>query len=248
VTQTEKALIPVDTSTVAAQSDQPKAVTADLVKLCEAMTLELGIPITGLNILGGRPYVNVDGYLYKAHRDDGTPRELKAIRVEVLVEATKDDPRAKMKATIEFADGRLFEATAWHSAESEKMSTLRHPDNINNKAETKAVRRALRRATGIGIGFGSIQEDGEEIPPAPTDAGRQAQIDFWGWASQQTCFQHADGKLEKMAVHRALGVPERDGALREYIDQLKNDEDLTEAAAWQRTLERLEDIVQGVLE
>jgi len=142
----------------------------------------------------------------------------------------------------------VFEANAWHSAESEKMSTMRHPDNINNKAETKAVRRALRRATGIGVGFASIDENGEEATAAPEDAGRQAQKDFWGWASHEEFFQGPEGGLDKMKVHRALGVPEKDGGLREYVDQLKKDEEITEAAAWHRLRDRLEDIVMGVLE
>jgi hypothetical protein len=57
-------------------------------------------------------------------------------------------------------------------------------------------------------------------PPAEQpkrNGGDPAQKAFWGTA-QNLGYVDATGRVDKMAVHRALGLPERDGALTEHME------------------------------
>jgi hypothetical protein len=252
------------------QADKDTRVSTDLVALVKGMCQLLDVPIMGLNILGGRPYINLDGYYWRAKRDG-----LRNISVEVQREATPDDLRAKMTATVILAGGlmegnRVFRATAWHSAETEKMGTMKTADLINMKCESKAVRRALRMATGIGSGFTTEEEAAEDearrqdphhalpragaivggsawSPLASAVAGLEAQRRFWARAAEiYPAPQGAPYKVDKAAIHKALGIPEEDGALRTAIDAYKKETGVTEEQAWNDGLAYLEDKHIGV--
>lgn len=246
--QADVALVPITATTVGYQADDKGLVTQDLVALVRGMCNLLEVPIMGLNILGGRPYINLDGYYWRAKKDG-----LKSIAVEVLKEATPEDPSAKMTATVILSgpDGdRTFTATAWHGADTEKMSTLRPANLVNMKTESKAIRRALRMATGIGSGFATDEEAAEDEARRqdPQLAGLNAQRTFWARAAEiHPAKPGAAYKVDKAAVHKVFDIPETNGALREAIDLYKQETGVDEAQAWDDCLAYLEDRHIGVV-
>lgn len=242
------ALVPINQATVGFQADKDTKVTTDVVALVKGMCQLLDVPIMGLNILGGRPYINLDGYYWRAKRDG-----LQRIIVKVHKEATREDPTAKMTATVILGGGlapdRTFQATAWHSAETEKMGTMKTADLINMKCESKAVRRALRMATGIGSGFTTEEEAAEDEARRhdPTTLGREAQIRFWARATELYPAQPGGTyRVDKAKVHEIFGVGPEDGALRAEIDRYKKETGVDEAQAWDDALSRLEDKAIGI--
>jgi len=242
------ALVPINPATVGFQADKETQVSTDLVALVKGMCQLLDVPVMGLNILGGRPYINLDGYYWRAKRDG-----LKSISVEVHQEATGDKPAAKMTATVTLSgpDGdRTFTATAWHSAATEKMSTMKPPDLVNMKCESKAIRRALRMATGIGSGFATEEEAAEDEARRddPKAAGLVAQRTFWSRAAEiHPAPEGAPYAVDKAAVHKALGVDEANGALRLALDRYKDETGVDEAQAWADVLAYIEDRHIGVV-
>ncbi len=124
-------------------TSQAPAVISQAIK---DYTAKHKIPEEGLTILGGKPYLNFCGLIYKAKS-----LGLKSIRVEILKEATPTDLSAKVKATVVLKDGSEYEDFGFGSNASIKMSTLHSADYINMTTITRAKNRALRSATGVGL-------------------------------------------------------------------------------------------------
>lgn len=119
--------------------DQPNLTPAQYAKA-------LDIPLIGITNLGGKPYVNSTGLLYKA-RNMG----MAGISVEIIKSATNEDMSAIAKATVKMKDNAEFEDMGMASRESVKMTTLHNADFITMMAVTRAKNRALRSATGVGL-------------------------------------------------------------------------------------------------
>jgi hypothetical protein len=126
------------------------------------------------------------------------------------------------------------------------MSTMKTADLINMKCESKAVRRALRLATGIGSGFTTEEEAEDDEAQRGAFKGIEAQRRFWARATE--LYPAPPGtryRVDKAKVHEALGIGPEDGALRDSIDCLKEETGLTEEGAWDIMLNRLEDVAHG---
>lgn len=106
-----------------------------------------GIPPMGVNILGGKPYVNKDGLLYKlneysAKRAKGKGK-LKGIKKEFIQYSLKPEDPAVMKAILEFDDGTFVEGIG--EASKLNVSLDKVKASLNMMAETRAVNRAIRQ-------------------------------------------------------------------------------------------------------
>lgn len=161
-----------------------------------------GIPITGLSILGGKPYINVTGLDAKIKnmcKEKGW--DFHEMTIQPIEHAVPENGnRAGYRATIKFFDkhgflealrtlkGKAlsedllallresfmhsFSDEGWASPESLRMSTLRNSDVINMMASRRASNRAKRAATGTGLT--SLDEMNVEIALAD-EAQLQAQ-------------------------------------------------------------------------
>lgn len=140
------------------------------------------LPLDGVTILGGKVYVNNKGLTIMLRRDERGPG---SVTVEVVKDAWDDCDleavrkrmgstskdasarwpdaglmRAKYKARVAFPDGSSYEAFGDASVITVGLPAVRVPDNMNMMAETRAVNRAIRRATGMDT-------TAEELPDAP---------------------------------------------------------------------------------
>lgn len=126
---------------------------------------KLGINPKGMDVLGGKPYINHTGLLEIAKRIG-----MAGIKVEPVHRATKEEPWAEYKATVAMKDGSFYEDYGYGSRDSIKMSSLHNADFINMTTITRAKNRALRGATGMGL------VSAEEIMGQPT-ASNETKLD-----------------------------------------------------------------------
>ena len=133
---------------------------------------EMDLPLDAVTVLGGKVYINNKGLTIMLRRDERGPGSV--ANVEVIKDAWDDCHldtvikrqgatnkeaiarwpfaglmRAKVKATVRFADGSTYTAFGDASIITVGMASLHVPDNMNMMAETRAVNRAIRRATGL---------------------------------------------------------------------------------------------------
>jgi len=93
---------------------------------------------------GLKPYIMETGVVFRLQWDY---RRLKSIIPEVEKYATKEDPEARVKCTVEFQDGSKFVNYSCRSSEDEPYEWT--PGSITKKCVTSAIRRAGLTATGI---------------------------------------------------------------------------------------------------
>ena len=111
--------------------------------------LNLEIPATGITILGGNPYINTAGLLYKTFevaKDKGGIKKISSEPKQISDDVSKP---AFFVSRVEFMDGSVFEEFGEASASNIKMSTIR--PFLNSMASRRATNRAMRLATGIGL-------------------------------------------------------------------------------------------------
>jgi len=130
------------------------------------MAVSLEIPVSGITILGGKPYINTAGLLYKAYEVARAHQGIKRITAEPLKDKDGNPMIAKQPGDtavfigrVEFQDGQVFEDIGEASVKNIKMSTI-HPF-LNSMAARRATNRALRLATGVGLV--SAEEIGSEV-------------------------------------------------------------------------------------
>ena len=139
--------------------------------VAQAVSRELDIPISGIDILGGKPYINKTGLTAKIQKD---PREVQAIKAIPVLFPMKlnllntpgdadfskyfvgysGDETAVYHGIVRFKDGSFFEDEGTANAkflvkEYGKMKTMQA--YIMELAATRATNRAMRLATGIGL-------------------------------------------------------------------------------------------------
>lgn len=149
--------------------DQARREYASVLIAC--VSEQLGIPQSGVDILGGKPYVNKTGLTAKVQKD---PRQVKSIRSVPILYPMKiavlnvpsgseladnfigytEDGTAVHKGIVEFHDGSRFEDEGSANAKYlnkdwGKMSTM--IPYVNELAITRAINRAMRLATGVGL-------------------------------------------------------------------------------------------------
>jgi hypothetical protein len=139
------------------QTQQNQAVVAATAAVQDFLKAN-DLPISGVTILGGKPYVNSTGLLVKAKKIG-----MKGVRVEMLKTATKSDLSASAKATVEMMDGSTYEDFGFTSVDSVQMSSLHNADYLNMMAVTRAKNRALRSATGVGLVSAEEVKDAAEM-------------------------------------------------------------------------------------
>jgi len=137
------------------------------------------IPITGITLMGGKPYINVTGLDRKI---ENLCKEKNLVKVgvsyEEIQQAKKDNGmRAAGWGIVKLFDKEGFETAldklgsldletikelktiyvhvfkmrGWASPETLKMSTMKNNDNIEMMAERRATNRAKREATSTGL-------------------------------------------------------------------------------------------------
>lgn len=148
---------------------------------CVAKTLD--IPKSGVDILGGKPYINKTGLLYKVHNDKrkikklGTYPVFFPFKMEIVQTpeseyykhflGRSEEGDAVFVGYVEFRNGEFY--WAWGTAnakylkrEYQKMSTMQ--PYVVELAGTRALNRAIREATGMAlISIEEVNERGGEI-------------------------------------------------------------------------------------
>ena len=163
------------------------------VILIQEVSKQLGIPMSGVDILGGKPYINKTGLLAKVQKDPRRVIKIKAtpvlyaIEIQLLNQPTDEDFKkyfigcskdgtAVYHAIVQFEDGSVYEDEGTANAKYlnrqwGKMSTM--IPYVNELAATRAVNRTLRLATGIGLvsveelnerGYNIVKEKAQKNP------------------------------------------------------------------------------------
>jgi len=101
-----------------------------------------GIPATCVNIMGGLPYINKDGLLFKLNEYEHS--NVLGLTTKVIEYATKGGDRAIMQAELTLKGDRKFNAIGEADEKSIKLSAVKQTPNM--MAETRAQNRVIRRA------------------------------------------------------------------------------------------------------
>jgi hypothetical protein len=188
--------------------------------LQELATIE-SIPITGLTVLGGKPYINVTGLdvkmKNKCAKENLVHVGTEYIEIQQATEANKLHAGgwgvvkffdkvgfetalktiSKSPVTVEILTQlatlytQTFKMRGWASGETLQMSSMKTKDNIEMMAERRATNRAKREA--VGTGLTSIDEVDMDLEVAVID--------------------HNDNTESKQTVTDMLAMAERRGKM-----------------------------------
>lgn len=100
------------------------------------------IPAVCVNVMGGLPYINKDGLLYKLMEYEGD--KIVSLNTKMLQVATGHGEKAVAEATLMFNDGRNFTAIGEADESSVKLQAVKMTPNM--MAETRAQNRVIRKA------------------------------------------------------------------------------------------------------
>ena len=100
------------------------------------------IPATCVNIMGGLPYINKDGLLFKLEEYEG--KEVLSLETKMIQYSLKSGERAIAEASLVLKNGRSFNAIGEADEMSIKLSAVKATPNM--MAETRAQNRVIRRA------------------------------------------------------------------------------------------------------
>ena len=100
------------------------------------------VPATCVNIMGGLPYINKDGQLFKLNEYEHS--NVLSLTTKIIEYATKGGDRAIMEAELILKGGRRFNAIGEADEKSIKLSAVKQTPNM--MAETRAQNRVIRRA------------------------------------------------------------------------------------------------------
>ena len=100
------------------------------------------IPATCVNIMGGLPYINKDGLLFKL--DEYESDEIVSLNTKMVQYATKPGERAIAEGILTLKNGRSFNAIGEADEMSVKLAAVKMTPNM--MAETRAQNRVIRRA------------------------------------------------------------------------------------------------------
>lgn len=171
--------------------DSDSQLPASVVEMANRLAEAEGIPLSGLTILGGKPYINTTGLDVKLQnkvRQEGLI--LKAVEYEPAMEAGQDnglraggtgmvilfDKPGFMEALKMIANSAVNEAmidkltetftlrfrmNGWASDKTLRMASMRNADFVNHMAARRATNRAKREAVGTGLTSLEEMEVGE---------------------------------------------------------------------------------------
>jgi len=100
------------------------------------------IPATCVNIMGGLPYINKDGLLFKLDEYEG--EEIVSLETKMVQYSTKPGERAIAEGVLLLKDGRHFNAIGEADEGSVKLQAVKMTPNM--MAETRAQNRVIRKA------------------------------------------------------------------------------------------------------
>lgn len=161
-------------------SDKAESLTPELRDYIIAIAHEENVPVSGITLMGGRPYINSCGLDSKIKEKAKTlDWDFVGVEIQEIQRAGQEvkDRRAGFKATVIFFDKKGFQKAiekcqviseqvldklkeifthrfsdeGWASIDSIKMSTLHSVDNINHMSIRRATNRAKRQAVGCGL-------------------------------------------------------------------------------------------------
>jgi hypothetical protein len=100
------------------------------------------IPATCVNIMGGMPYINKDGLLFKLEEYESD--EIVSLETKMVQYATKPGERAIAEGVLTLKNGRHFNAIGEADEMSVKLAAVKMTPNM--MAETRAQNRVIRKA------------------------------------------------------------------------------------------------------
>jgi len=142
----------------------------ELQKFCNLVSQVYGVPSTGINAMGGQPYINKQGRLYLLGDIKKGKIGLKKTKKEFIQMSTGKDVPAIVKVTLFFKDGLEVEAIGEASYQSVKLEAVKH--TLNLMAETRAMNRAIWEA----VAYDTMVRVAERIEKMNVPEGQRAKI------------------------------------------------------------------------
>lgn len=172
--------------------------------LITMVALAFAVPPIGVNILGGKPYLNKEALLYKLHeysdREKAGAGRLKGIKKEFIQYSLKPSDPSVLKATLEFDDGTYVEGIGEASQDNVSLPAVKK--SLNMMAETRAVNRAIRQHISMKL----WSEAMDRIAKQGSDAATRALIENAATVSAE----EMDQPTAKQKVEQAQATPEND--------------------------------------
>ena len=180
------------------------------VALTKAVSKKLDIPMTGIDILGGKPYINKTGLfckLNKIKKKEFTSKPL-ILPLDMNMETIPDemkpvigfskDGTCVFQSTIILAHGTKYTSHGTANAkylckEYNKMSTM--IPYVIELAETRSENRCIRKATGVGLC--SVEEINEQVDMASNFFKKMENKQF---ASEAIEEDREEERLEKIKM------------------------------------------------
>lgn len=100
------------------------------------------IPATCVNIMGGLPYINKDGLLFKLNEYEG--KNIERLETKMVQYSKQRGEKAIAEAELTLKGGRFFNAIGEADENSVKLAAVKMTPNM--MAETRAQNRVIRRA------------------------------------------------------------------------------------------------------
>lgn len=101
-----------------------------------------GVPAVCVNVMGGLPYINKDGLLFKL--EDYESKQIVSLTSKAIQLATKKGEKAIFETTLVLKNGRSFNATGEADEDSIKLAAVKMTPN--QMAETRSQNRCIRKA------------------------------------------------------------------------------------------------------
>lgn len=118
--------------------------TPEVSAFCNQVAKVYGIPVTGVNSMKGKPYINREGRLYLMNEMKTGKKALLKIQTEILNMALNLDSTAIVMKRLIFKDGLVIEAIGEASKDNVTKEGVK--SSLNMMAETRALNRAIGQA------------------------------------------------------------------------------------------------------
>lgn len=182
---------------------------AQLVAFCNLVAEVYGIPSTGINAMGGKPYINKDGRRYLLDELKKGKEGLKSSETEFIQPSSGIDVPSICRVTLTFKDGLVIEAIGEASKQSVKLEAVK--STLNMMAETRAKNRAIWDA----VAHATMQRVAEKLEKMKESQEVKAKIINAGSVS----YEEMQRPEEQVTVAKKRPVPSTPKELADVIIQ-----------------------------
>ena len=186
-----------------------------LQNFCNAVAKIYGVPSTGVNAMGGQPYLNKVGRLYLLGDLRKGKEGLKKVEKEFIQMSTGADVPAIMKVRLIFKDGLEVEAIGEASKQSVKLDAVK--STLNMMAETRALNRAIWEA----IAFSAMERIAKNIAKMNMSEDEKEKVQNAGASSYEEMVRPEDKQAPTKKKPTASSAEELLGIVFDAINRAK---------------------------